>query len=790
LRTRIAAFEGDTVFVERWLSAQEDLDIDDYKELFFLAQGHHQTETAIFVAEKMHAAFNNKESRDILVNTLMAQKRYEDALPYLRELKSYTAQDKNNYLSVLMDLAKKNPKYNQELASFAATQLHGNVSQSQKQSLIYALLNAGRADLALPYIKEFARTQGGDWVEVYAENLDRLGKNQEARDFRLQLATDPNSSPETRRDIGFLLLDKGYKEDAMTVFANLASGASPQSKDVGQLLYLWGPRLTADQLDWMVGRAVNASSPSERQQWLKYVAAYADAEETVALVERNPQVMGDAAMLDNYLNALYRVGKLEAVQQRINELADKTENTVLLRAYARSANEHSMQRVTQTAYKKLDTLTAGDPEAERNLGLIAYNQADYSETKHYLQRYVDFRDKSERTHHDDYQAYFYLAEAYRHDRQTEKAVPYYKKTLALLSEMTAGRSADMEAKAAQTMVALGSRDAGFKIFEDALVQYPNDDLLRADYVSTLIEQKEYQKATAVKRVFDPNKALATAGGAMNPLLLRVSKLEGYRTFSADKEMLLEFASEADTNHVNLSEVELQQYPWLSYSTQGYDRALLVAKPEYRLRLEPTSGGYRVVPELDTAASAEALKFQKELALRYDTLQARIKLETGEHYQATEDLQKILAENSEQGPLVSYTANAENFVGRWKRALRLLDKAEKIMPENEDVAILKRDIRRIHSPFAKLDYDWVKIGKSTQNLWTASALAFLDDKWEVGAVAQVNDVRAKDVTRVMDGRQGLFKDIAKRAEVFLAHETEDGKRIQGSLFANEEFAGLV
>lgn len=787
LRARIAAYEGDTTFVDRWIASQEKISVKEYKDLFFMAQDYKQTDTALFIAEKMHAAHNDDDSRTLLVNAYMANKRFEDALPYLRELKGHNEQSRNDYLAVLMDLSEKNPKYGQELANFAATELRGNVPARQKQALIYALLNSGRGDIALPYIREFAKTQGGDWVEVYAQNLDKYGRHSEARDFRMQIANDPTTSVKTRRDIGFYLLDRGFKEDSMSIFANLAADAPAKSTDVQQLLYLWGPRLTAEQLDWMTQRAMNTSDAEERNQWMRYISGYADSEEMISLVERNPEMIGDPMMLDTYLNSLQRSGKLDTIESRVSTLAKETNNSSLLRAYARTARGHNLTRLSQSTYKKLNQVTGGDPESERNLGLIAFNQADYSETKRYLQNYVNFRDKNQRYHADDYQAYFYLAESYRRDRDMARATPYYRKSLELLNKFTGARNGDMEARAAQSMVALGDKSSGYKIFEEAMKRMPNDSLLRADYVSTLVEQKDYDKARALIASAKPMQVADDAMMDANPLMLKVSQLEGYRTFSGDNEILLEFKGENDVRNAALSEAELRNYPWLSYSTQGYDRALLVAKPNYQLRLEPTSGGYMVVPQPDASVNSADMAFRKDLALRYKMLAARVDLETGKQYQATEALRGELPANSKNGTLLGYTANAENFVGRWKRALRLLDEAGKIMPENEDIQLLRRDIDRVHGEHAKIDYEWLKIGDSRQNIWTASGLKFIDDEFEVGGNVQYNRLKAENIRRV-DGRFGDFNANLTRAEVFVAKETEDGTRVQGSLFANNDFAG--
>lgn len=786
LRVKIAAAQGDTVFVDRWLSARSDVTESQYKAIFFTAQDRRQYDTSSRVAEMYHKQYASDESRNLLVNTYMAAKRYEAALPFLRELQNYSEQDRNDYLAVLMNLARKSPRYNAELAEFASKHLRsGNVPQRQKQSLIYALLEAGRADLALPFIREFAQTHGGEWVEIYAANLDKVGRHDEARDFRMQIAMDEETPDKTRREIGFLLLEHGYKEDALTVFSKLAASAPADSDDVKQLLYLWGPRLSDAQLDWLGYRAVNATDLTDQDRWAEYLTGYADAEALVSFMERNPEMAANPKLLDGYIGALQRLGRFREMQDRITQLAADTQNPGFLRSYARAAHAYDMPRLAVSTYGQLDQLVGGDPEAQRNIGLIAYTLADYSVTKDFLQTYADYRLDNERYHKDDYQAFFYLAHSYHRDDRDDLAKPHYEKVLEL-ADMALEKTPDIISKTGQSLVMLGRKDEGYQIFEEGLLMYPRDTLLRADYVSTLIEQEDYAMARELAQTADLEQSAEPVDESQElPVSLSADILHGYRTFSDGGELLLEFKG-IEGQDLAMDQEMIKKHPWVSYSTQGYDRALIVAKPSYRLTLQPTASGYMIIPE--RKVSEEEAKLQRDLKARYEMLQARIQLETGDHYQAAERLNEVMPVYSDNPTLIGYAANAENFVGRWRRALHLLEIAEEQMPENEDIQILKRDIRRNHGQHVKLDYEWFKQGDSHQNIWTVAGMAFFDDAWEVGVNLQHNDIEAESVTRI-DGRTGNFDTTKQRGEVYVAHEDEEGTRIQASLFGNNDTFGF-
>lgn len=788
LRVKIAAAESDTHFIEQWTEMNQPVDAKKLRDLYFVAQDYRAYDTTMQLAKKYYEAEQSDESRSFMINAYLAAKNYEAALPYLRELKTYSQQDRDDYLAVLTALSKQSPQYNAELAEFAASELRGNVPERQKQALIYTLINAGRADMALPYIREFAVSKGGEWVEIYASNLDKVGRHDEARDFRMQLALDESIPVKTRRQIAFALLEKGYKDDALTVFADLATNASAKSPDVAQLLYLWGPRLSQDQLDWLSYRAISATSPTEQGEWIRYISNYADAETLVSFVDENPQLLASPGLLETYLDAMHRLGRFKELESQMVVLSAETQNPTLLRTYAKMARGYDMPEVATSAYRRLNELKGGDPEAQRNIGVVAFTQADYSETMDTLQDYAQYREDNGRYHPEDYQAYFYLAQTYKRDKEPQQAAKYFNKVLELTENpMPTNQLTDIDSKRAQALVALGRKDEGYALFEEAMTRYPDDALLRADFISTLVEEKEYARAEklADEANLDAHRFTTTAQLHENlePVRLNASALKGYRTYSNGNELLLEFNGELADKA--LDETALRNYPWLSYSTQGYDRALISAKPEYKLTLQPLSDNYVIVPE--RMPSNDEARFKEDLALRYEMLKARIDLETGEHYEAVKRLNSVVPSHTNNATLLGYTANAENYIGRWKRALRMLDQAQAAMPENEDIAELRRDIWLRRGQFVRLDYEWFRLGSSDQRITTLDGLAFIDEELEIGFRAQHNDIHGSNVRRI-DGRLGDFEEEKQRGEIFLASEDDEGNRIHGAIYGNNDTVG--
>ena len=754
-------------------------------DLYFLASDGGHKQLAQDTAQLLNGRINTPQTRNYLAYAYLRNGKFEEALALLKDAGELTDDVVDSYLSALIAQAKRDPSYREELAGFAQQQLaSGHVSQRRKLALVYALIDGGRADIAMPYIREYALRSGGDWATIYAENLDKMGKYEEARDFWLMAAKRPNISAEEKRSIAFALLDKGYNEDATGLFEELAANAKPGSKDVQQLLYVWGPRLNERQLEWVYARAQAAQDPLEHDDWLKVIMNASSSDGVVKLAETYPASLNEPQVLDAYLRAQYEMRDEQALDELLGDMRENRYSPAVVRTYARFSRDYNMPNRAAEAYRQLlKQEDYKDEEAMREIGLMAYGRADYSEAKKYLGNYLYQRKDNPSPDKDAYMAYFYYAETLRRDKQYEEAWKYYQATLDLLAKEEK-RDADMESKVQQSLVWLGNIEGGMQGFRDAVAEHPADDVLRADYVSTLVETKRYDEARKVLKM--PRPVMASEASSGQPLLISERDFTAYKVTGNRREVMLAY-NPATTPDPSVNETTPSAYEWISYVTQGHDVVLVSAKPDYVLEVvRRHDGGLMVVPRKDEALAPQQLEAQSRL--RYELLQARIELETGEQYTAANRLGKLLPDYPQDSQLLGFTANAENYVGRWQHALKLLRQAHEISPENEDIAILKHSIEREHAQHVKLDHEWRALGDHDEQITTLSGFATVSDGMDIGAVIQNNFVDSATLRRA-DGRLGSYSDDKQRAEIFGRYIDDEGTTYKASLFANNDELGL-
>ncbi len=782
---KLAAANGRDEEVIDWLARNEALTSESLlTDLYFLASDNSHDRLSLAMAELLYERANTSDTRTYLANAYMRNGQFPEALELLEQEGELSDDAIDAYLGALVSQARKDPSYRQPLAEFASEMLSsGRLSERRKLALIYALIDAGRSDIAMPYVRQYALSRGGEWAFLYAENLNKAGKYEEARDFWMLAAQQPHITIDEKRSIAFTLLDKGFREDALSIFSELAKDAGPESDDVKQLLYIWGPRLSGDQLNWLYSRAVTAEDAADRQLWVKYLLDYASAEDMVALVEQHPDSIRHPAILNTYMESLYELKRDNDMALLFNTLKDDRFPPETIRQYARAARDYGLEDSAEMAFKQLHRMIPNDQEALREVGVMAFGEADYSDAKEYLADYLILRQHNQTPDKDAYLAYYYYGELLRREDEQEESLKYYQATMDVVAAEPF-RTADMESKALQSQIHLGNVEGGLAGFVEAMKRYPDDPVLKGDFISALVELKRYDDARAV--LASPH-ATMTSGGAGLPLKLSGNQFTAYKLLNNRKELLLAF-NPAQADEPAISSQSVLAYDWMGFVSQGYDRVLVTAKPEYTMEVVRTKdGSVMIIPQKDESRAAQHLDAQARL--RYELLNARMDIETGNHYEAVERLNELMPQYPNDAQLLGYTANAENYVGRWHRALRLLREAEALSPENEDIEDLKRDIEKLHAQHIKLDHEWRMLGDNDEQITTISGFATVSDGLDVGAEVQNNFVDSANGIRRADGRIGQFEDDRQRAEIFARYVEEDGTTYKASVFANNDTVGL-
>lgn len=784
---KFAAARGDDEAVNAWLAENgKTASPRTLTDLFFAARNHKHHKLARTVAEQLHAQEQSARTRSYLASAYVSTGEYAKAVALLRDNRELSDADESNYLLALTKLARGNAEYRRELGSYAASRLNSGLPYQRKLSLIHALIDAGQADVAMPHIRTLAMKNGGEWAWLYASQLTKQGKHEEARAFWVKLASQPGISDRQRRQIGFNLLSGGYTADAEPIFRRLAENRPASSPEVQQLVYLWGPRLEGEQLDWLAARYGRAASASERAEWATLIANHAAPDALVSFAEeRHPETLYSPPVMKAYISALARLGQLPQKHEALLRGVEEQGDPALLAAYAEAARAHGYPREAREAYTALFAKTPDDNNVLRELGMLSHGASDYGAARSYLDEYVAAGGLTEASPEEGHAAAFVYADLLARDKQYESADQYYRYTVGLVDAAGLSDSAAL-GRRAQSLVNLGETEAGLTAFSEAEAHYPNDAGVQADHVGTLIDLGRFDEArTLLSNPLSQEVLNATpsAGGDAIPLPVPEGTVARDAAYAGGSELLLHFNASDDDVHQFASNAE--SLSWISYVSEGYRQALVVAKPGYSARLErDASGRLAVVPvPLNSGPTSVA----NAMRLRYELLTARLDMEEGNIYAATTRLNRLLPEYPNNPQLMGFVANAENYGGNWQRAQVLLTNARILAPENEDIARLDRSIRRGNAPGIKLDHEWVHRKRSDEQITTLSGYAHATENVVVGFVAQNNDVDAKNLRRD-DGRIGKFDAKKQRGELYATYHDENGVKLKGSLFANNDTLG--
>ncbi len=781
---RLAAAIGDWETLGRWLNRRREVTNEKLlADLYFYAFRAEAYPLAVRLAERITALRQTTATRDYLVQAYLRNDQLTEAVALLRQHRAASAEDAANYLFALIQLAKQDPAYRDELAQYAQSRLaREEVAYQQRAALIYALIDAGIGQVAMPYVRDIALREGGEWVTLYADYLVQSGEIGAVTAFWDALRGRSHVTSTQLSQIAYRLLDEGHREQAARLFEELAHDASADSPVVRQLVYLWGPNLSLEQMQWLGGRAAQADSTAEKKQWMRYLVDGSNAKNLMQYVRMEPLSLNYAVVEAPYLAALTLTDKRTYLGSYLTHRIEHAASPAALQHYATLAIAHNMTELADTAYRRLLAQQPDYAEALLRLGVHAHNRADYSASRRHLSRYVRLleNDRIAKTPA-SYQAYFYLGEMARRAFEREQMQTHFQRTVQEVQAQP-DPSVEAQTKMAQALAYAGDPRAAREHFDWLLARYPHDGTLRAEYVSLLIALQDYDAAREVLAGYEGPRFMRAD---LKPMVLRNEAIASYALHGYDQHLVVHFNPQMRQPQW-LNNEQVGDYGWASYTAEGVGRAMLVSRPNYRMQVDEQADGSLVIAPIPVISEAEIAQAEA-MDRRFALLDARIRLETGEGYAARRALNRLLAQYPDNAEVLGFTANAEHFLGNWPRALQLLGKAQARQPENEDIARLNRNIMRRHAPHVFADHAWRMLGDNDEQITTLGGNVMLDHTWDVGLQVQHNRFDTTTIRRV-DGRIGTFDGDRQRGELYAAHYWPDGARAKASLFANNDTLG--
>ena len=159
-----------------------------------------------------------------------------------------------------------------ELRAIWLQHLAAATEPSERVAAVYVLLELRAYPELLPVLRGLAEKDPRQWLSAYGEAATAAGRQADLPAFWTEMAMRSALPTELRRQLAFRVLESGDKRRAEQVFQALAFAAPPQSPDVRMMLFIWGPRPSTEQLDWVEARARRAAG-AEAAEWMKVLIA-------------------------------------------------------------------------------------------------------------------------------------------------------------------------------------------------------------------------------------------------------------------------------------------------------------------------------------------------------------------------------------------------------------------------------------------------------------------------------------------------------------------------------------
>jgi outer membrane protein assembly factor BamD (BamD/ComL family) len=361
-----------------------------------------------------------------------------------------------------------------------------DTSPSQKKDLVHVLIGFGVLEPALPHLKILAETEGGDWNFNYVKALKDLNRTKQLVGFWEDQVKIGQLTLDEKRSIVFQQLEKNLKSDAEKLLKALAENASPESPDVRQLLFLWGPSVSPENLKWLISQA-KASQKKDLAGWMKHLLQVGATQNAIDIAKTAD--LSNKALFDSYLQALQAVGNKEIINKEILERLITEKNRNHLIRFGNLAESLELNETSLIAFEKVLDINPGDNKTIKKLGLASFHQKNWSKAEYYLRKYLD-------SSKDDWKTTFYYAETMLSRGKISKAKNYYLHILTQ-TKTASKNSFDIELTRSTCLHRLGRKKEALLAYQNLLNKYPDNKNSRANFIAALIDFREFDQAQAL-----------------------------------------------------------------------------------------------------------------------------------------------------------------------------------------------------------------------------------------------------------------------------------------------------
>jgi Flp pilus assembly protein TadD len=376
-----------------------------------------------------------------------------------------------------------------DLQAFLASEIkRTDLAKNRREARLYAFLELAGPEAALPELKRFAETFGGEWVNAYEEALAKLGRKDELRRLLIARAARPGATAAERREIAYRLIDFGDRAAAIDIFRGLAAQAKPDDPVIGELVFLWREAKQARAAaEWLAGRAASAPA-AERPAWARQLLELDVPNRALtALGPESPNESDEAAAVR--IDALVALKRPDDVGRLIAARAEVETNVARLRKLAKQGLEADSKVALAAVYGRIARQVPGDPEAERWLGLQEFASGKTGLARRRLAQVVN-------TPVADHEVNSAYGEILLQAGERDAAKFHFRRALEQIQGVS-DQSVPVRVARAQLLNRLGESGQALSLMAALVAERPSDPGLRADYANLLMDNKLYDQARQV-----------------------------------------------------------------------------------------------------------------------------------------------------------------------------------------------------------------------------------------------------------------------------------------------------
>lgn len=553
---RLEARAGEPARVLDWLRGADTVSRQALADIYYLAQERGAATTAFTAAERLFEAYPGDEARLIWGRALTDAGQAGEAVTVLRPLLPGDREVRSAYVAALGRGGNA-----EALKAFARTALDDpDLDPEVRSALLFALLEGGAADIALPILRDLAEGDPKQWEAAYLDALRQTQSDEErARVLMSKLDGDP--PPAQRDPLLFELLEVGGPAKALPYLKTAAAGDPLGTWPSAYEAALSDLGRRPELVEWLERRARLPELPRQQRREAAFrlldleakpeaVASFRrlaedrppsspDVQQLLFLWGPRPPEAGvdwleqraraaagdDRAEWLQFLNNAGAPGRVVAIaadpppgrpddptlapliRALVTERRFDRVGQILSPLVARADDGKTLLRLADWA-EQADQGRVAVAAYDRALGMIGDDPAALLRAG----RAFTFQGRAEKAVQ-TLERYFAVADA--KGRADHRPWYYYAQSLSLmdrqeaargayremLSRIEAGDANDFESRRmrATGLEALGRTEDAIALYEQLRAERPRDRSLLADFVSLLIETGAYERADRLLR---------------------------------------------------------------------------------------------------------------------------------------------------------------------------------------------------------------------------------------------------------------------------------------------------